>query len=339
MRATEYFPFMDKLCARNRRECLYCKEGTNCHGELKEVAGQHDPDAKISYCTVNERAVRFTYNRTVAEQAILFEKNRQDDLKHKVFSEFFINKAYHCDTDESIPRVDNEIVDFILEDIPYGQDYQSNYRTASPQFDKIHNDDSLSWLDEHFKNCHRILKQDRHIAIFIGSRFEEVKHKFEHYFDKVQMLIWDKGGATGMGDLKAEVSEKTEYILFGQKGRREWCGGKRPPNIFRYNLNRSDLSEHPTPKPIPLLIELIKNSTMPGEIVFDGYSGRGSAAIAAILAGRKFLVFEIKKQYYDLTVKNIDLTLKGETNLVNVKKKAAKGVVQAGLFDRPSSMF
>ena len=45
---------------------------------------------------------------------------------------------------------------------------------------------------------------------------------------------------------------------------------------------------------------LIQLSSMPGELIFDGYMGTGSTALAAIQTGRLYLGTEIQPEYYAL---------------------------------------
>lgn len=44
---------------------------------------------------------------------------------------------------------------------------------------------------------------------------------------------------------------------------------------------------------------------MPGELIFDGYMGTGSTALAAIQTGRLYLGTEIQPEYYALAKRRI----------------------------------
>ena len=45
---------------------------------------------------------------------------------------------------------------------------------------------------------------------------------------------------------------------------------------------------------------LIKNSTNEGDVVLDPFAGGGSTLIAANMLNRRYIGFEINKQYYDI---------------------------------------
>lgn len=66
---------------------------------------------------------------------------------------------------------------------------------------------------------------------------------------------------------------------------------------------------HPTQKPIYLFEWLIKTYTNEREIVLDNCMGSGTTAIACINTNRKFLGFEIEKNYFDISQKRIQSTL------------------------------
>lgn len=63
---------------------------------------------------------------------------------------------------------------------------------------------------------------------------------------------------------------------------------------------------HPTEKPISLLETFIKNSSDKENIIFDGFSGSGTTAIACINTGRSFIGFEMDKDYFDIATKRIE---------------------------------
>lgn len=50
---------------------------------------------------------------------------------------------------------------------------------------------------------------------------------------------------------------------------------------------------------------LIQISSQPGELVFDGFMGSGSTAVAAVSTGRRYLGAEIKKEYFELAQRRI----------------------------------
>src|SRR5690606_33982970 len=62
---------------------------------------------------------------------------------------------------------------------------------------------------------------------------------------------------------------------------------------------------HPTPKPIPLMAELVSASTRPGDLVLDPFAGSGSVLIAAKNLGRRAIGIEIEERYCELAAERL----------------------------------
>lgn len=62
---------------------------------------------------------------------------------------------------------------------------------------------------------------------------------------------------------------------------------------------------HPTEKPVRLIERLLNLVCNEGTVICDPFSGSGSTAIACINTNRKYIGFEIDKEYYDLSMERI----------------------------------
>ncbi|WP_128515189.1 site-specific DNA-methyltransferase [Tabrizicola thermarum] len=61
-------------------------------------------------------------------------------------------------------------------------------------------------------------------------------------------------------------------------------------------------AEHPTMKPVGLILEMIENSTRRGDVVLDPFGGSGSTLIACHRSGRSALLTELEPRYADVIV-------------------------------------
>lgn len=76
-------------------------------------------------------------------------------------------------------------------------------------------------------------------------------------------------------------------------------GTRFPQSVLDFtNGDRTNESDHPTQKPLDLIRYLIKTYSNPGDLVFDGYGGSGTTAVAAKLEGRKAIICETDINYY-----------------------------------------
>lgn len=117
--------------------------------------------------------------------------------------------------------------------------------------------------------------------------------------DYVRTGVWVKEGCTPQftGDRPAAGHE--EITICHQPGRKRWNGGgTRGVWTFPIELNRGGAHGprlHTTPKPVPLMMELVRLFTDPGDIVLDPYCGAGATGVACLRLGRRFIGVELRE--------------------------------------------
>lgn len=79
-----------------------------------------------------------------------------------------------------------------------------------------------------------------------------------------------------------------------------WYGGTHRRNVLRWPKLIPDEDDHPTPKPVELLADLMRASSRTGEVVLDPFAGSGSTLIAAHLIGRACYACELEPGYCEL---------------------------------------
>jgi site-specific DNA-methyltransferase (adenine-specific) len=211
---------------------------------------------------------------------------------------------YHGDCLDIMPTLADKSVDMILTDPPYGMKYQSARRTATPQFDKIENDDTVDWLPVLLKECWRVLKDDSHVYMFCNDyAISDFRRAFELAgFKAKRTLVWVKNNHTS-GDLHGDYGNKTEFIVYAQKGRRLLRGG-RDTNVLSFN--RVSHLQHPTQKPVDLCEYLIGKSSNEGDTVLDPFAGSGTTGVACLNTGRKFILIEKDASYCEIIKNRIE---------------------------------
>lgn len=76
------------------------------------------------------------------------------------------------------------------------------------------------------------------------------------------------------------------------------------PNVS-VDGTRSELGNHPTPKPIKLLIKIIEIYTDPGDTILDPFMGSGTTGVACVQTGRNFIGIEIDPDYFAIAERRI----------------------------------
>jgi site-specific DNA-methyltransferase (adenine-specific) len=115
------------------------------------------------------------------------------------------------------------------------------------------------------------------------------------------LLVWEKNNCTP----SQYYMKNCEYVLFLRKGKAKWIndiGGSKTVHKFDNIIGNKT---HPTEKPVNLLKFYIANSSNENDIVLDPFCGTGSTLFAAKELNRKYLGYEIDKQYYDIAVEKL----------------------------------
>ena len=210
-----------------------------------------------------------------------------------------INKIYNCDCIKGMKRM-KEIgvsVDLTLTDIPYGEvNRDSNgLRTLDKE-----NADILTFDLEKFLNYVYDITEST-IIIFCGKEQVSPIHKFfsekqNKKLGTVRQLIWMKTNPSPMNGQHIYLSGIENAIWFKKRGGTFNAHCKN--TVFQYPCGRSKL--HPTEKNHDLLKELILDNSDEDDIVFDPCSGSGSHLLVARENNRRYVGFELDKQYFEI---------------------------------------
>lgn len=194
-------------------------------------------------------------------------------------------------------------VDLIATDPPYRFKDEGYYRRGKAEdttnkFKKVHLG-KLKHIDcsmgltfdpvQYLEECNRICKgfngyffcNKDLVPDYIGWA-KARKYSFD-------ILLWEKYNP--MPNHNKHYMVDKEYCIFIRKSgayfnSRLKMGMYKTIKHYPYQKKRTS---HPTEKPLPMLRELILVSSAPEAIVFDGYTGSGTTAIAAQQTGRNFL--------------------------------------------------
>ncbi len=119
----------------------------------------------------------------------------------------------------------------------------------------------------------------------------------------VRFGIWVKpdGAPQFTGDRPATGWEAIA-ILHKLGGKMRWNGGGNRA-VWTHGIARG---EHPTEKPIGLLMELTELFTDPGETILDPFMGSGTTLVAAYQLGRKAIGIELEEKWCEVAVKRLE---------------------------------
>lgn len=206
----------------------------------------------------------------------------------------------------------NEKIDLIHMDPPYGCQYLAQNRPdlearpkKSKRWEKLYMD-GLSeeeyevWIKSVLNNIRRDLKDGASAYIWNGhAKFYFVHQVLKELGFHISTIItWAKPTfAISYGD----YNQQTEFCIFSwlKSGPHKWYGPTNESNLWEVARDKASQLIHPTQKSVSLPTRAIRNSSVRGDVVFDGFLGSGSSLIAAESLGRRCYGMEIEPKYID----------------------------------------
>lgn len=214
-----------------------------------------------------------------------------------------------------LPSLDNNSIDLLLVDLPYG--------TTACKWD------SIIPLDELWPHYFRVCKQNAAMVFTAAQPFTTVlaasnlRHfRYEWIWVKPQgtnpmnakimplkahenILVfyrkkpvynpqmWYSTPYSGFSSNTSKIGEV--YGSAQSKHRDNPSGSRYPKTILEF---KQEKGLHPTQKPQPLMEYLIKTYSNPGDIILDNAMGSGTTGAAAIATQRRFIGMESDSQYF-----------------------------------------
>ncbi len=244
------------------------------------------------------------------------------------------NKIILGDCLDGMKCLPGKCIDLIFADPPYniGKDFGN-------RSDKKGENDYLTWTDAWIKEAKRILKDTGSVYICCCWEYSgNIQEIMKNYFVIKNRITWRREKGRGA---RTNWKNNMEDIWFGVAGKnytfnidevkikkeviapyrvdgipKDWVeeNGERyrytcPNNVWDDLVvpfwSMPENTPHPTQKPEKLLERIISASSSKGDLVLDPFLGSGTTAVVAKRLGRKYIGFEINKDYIRLAMKRL----------------------------------
>lgn len=193
--------------------------------------------------------------------------------------------------------------DLCVTDPPYNVNYEGGTEDElTIQNDSMENDLFATFLKQVFSVMYAVLKPGSSYYIFHadseGENFRASLRKAG--FKIAQCCIWVKNTMV-MG--RQDYQWQHEPCLYGWKpgAAHQWNSDRKQTTVWNFDKPQRN-AIHPTMKPIALMAYPISNSSMPGQIVVDFFSGSGSTLMACQQIDRICYAMEIDPRYVTATI-------------------------------------
>lgn len=227
-------------------------------------------------------------------------------------------------------------VDCIYTDIPYLYSQNKTQKLNGSvlnnkivkAFNSITNAKMADGIDikKFFKQIFRIMKGSNLFVWCSIMQIRDILNEIAKYTKATQnILVWCKNNpiplsGCWLSDIEycIVVRENTSRLNDGYELKSKWyvsCTNQKDKLEY----------EHPTIKPLELVKRHLLHATQPNDVVLDCFLGSGTTAVACKEIGRRYIGFEIDKNYYEIA--------KDRLNGVSQKDKKLKEKGIQNLFD------
>lgn len=205
--------------------------------------------------------------------------------------------AINGDCVDVMREIGDKEIDLVLTDPPYGIGVDGGI--GSGVYAKKSNFEKKGWDNESPENkiFEEIFRIEKNQIIFGANHFIS-----KIPYDSSSWIVWDKdNGDNNFADCElAWTSHKTAVRKFRWK----WQG------MLQQNMKDKDFKIHPTQKPVALMSWCLNKYSKENDLIFDGFAGSGTTAIACIRTKRRFIGCELDKEYFEKACKRIETELR-----------------------------
>ena len=275
---------------------------------------------------INHDSSRFYNSKLYAElgDKKVLDKN-ENDFPDKLKNKFILGSA------ENMKELPDNSVHLMITSPPYN---------VSKEYDEdLSLKEYLQLLENSFKETYRVLVNGGRACINVANLGRKPYIPLSDYISKMMLdigfnmrgeIIWNKAASaspsTAWGSWQSAANpilrDIHEYILVFSKG-----DYKREKGIKENTISKEQFMEwtksiwtmnaesarrigHPAPFPEELPNRLIQLYSFKDDIILDPFMGSGTTAVSALKTDRKFVGYDISKEYIDLAEKRVESLLK-----------------------------
>ncbi len=242
------------------------------------------------------------------------------------------NNIYHMDCLEGLPRLEGDSVDLVVTDPPFGIEFgprRSNYNRTGGRvltgYQETPAGEYLSFTLAWMRECFRVLKDTGSMFVFSGwNNLKDILIASDEVgFTTVNHIIWKyqfgvycrRRFVTSHYHCLFLAKDDSKRKFFNdvrfKKGDRTEDGGSMRYRdmedvwVIKREYWHGD-KKTPTKLPAELIEKILAYTTEPGDLVLDPFLGSGQVAVVSKMQGRRYLGFEIVREYYEFARERLD---------------------------------
>jgi site-specific DNA-methyltransferase (adenine-specific) len=222
----------------------------------------------------------------------------------------------HGDNSEVLPSIPSASIRHMITDPPYSERVHSKSRAGAQKKPLLDGNGHLTRcaIDREVDFGFDPITQDE--IEFISDEAARITTRWSLVFSDVESSHLWRGAMTSTGSLEycrtgawVKVGATPQFTgdrpavafeaitICHKPGKKRWNGGGSR-GLWEHFVcsghasKGNSVREHPTQKPLKLMLELVEQFTDPGDIIIDPYCGGGTTGVAAIRLGRRCIMIE-----------------------------------------------
>jgi len=208
----------------------------------------------------------------------------------KPYFETDLGKLYNCDCLEFMHIMEDKSVDLVLTDPPYGINIAKTGKVGGGKCCEVTDYGKQDWdnkpmSEEQQKTCQRVSKNQ----IYFGGNYFNLP-------PSPCWLVWDKDNTGNFADCELAW---TSFNTAVRKFKWRWNG------MLQENMKHKEDRVHPTQKPVPLFMWILRKYSEDNDLILDPFLGSGTTAVACEKLGRKWIGIEISEKYCEIAARRI----------------------------------
>lgn len=222
---------------------------------------------------------------------------------------------------EHLKDIKSNSIDLVLIDPPYLISRDSNYKNinnnTSDFLAKKYNisidfgdwdKEELNWVNllEEYK---RVLKKGGTLIIFYDIwKLNDIKEIADNLkLKQPRVCLWQKNNPVPINSGVNYLSNVNEYFISFVKSGKPTFNSKYDNGFYKYPIcHGKERLEHPTQKPLKLIMDLVEKHSNPGDLVLDSFAGTGTVGEACQILNRNFILIEKDEKYFELIKQRLD---------------------------------
>lgn len=264
------------------------------------------------------------------------------------------NNIYNMNCIEGMKKISNNSIDLIITDPPFAIDFKakrSNYNRTSSRvlegYNEILKEKYYDFTFQWMKEAYGLLKDSGSMYVFSGwNNLKDILMALDEIgFITVNHIIWKYQFGVVTKNKFVTSHYHCLYVCKNDKERKFFPFSrfdKEDRGLKGGSLHYEDKEDvwvinreywngdqkTPTKLPAELIKKILMYSSEEGDVVLDPFLGSGQVAVVSKMLGRKYIGFEIVKEYYEFAKKRLD------KNVYRIKEENKdESVVSISLFN------